>query len=143
MNLDQELRILDLARSVSAGGPGSGRRPSGVSKAIHETLTKYGYRHAGGDVEQRPVLPTPMVNKESQRNVMYHHPEGHSVSVDRTRGMSDWSVHPKQGRGGLGGTMTHWKPGGGGHVTPVGYYQGSGQDADRLDKVLRTVRGVK
>jgi hypothetical protein len=114
---------------VQAGGPGSGRKPSGVSKEVHETLTKYGYKHTAGEVDP------------SWRNAaVYRHPDGHSVGVDRSRGVSDWSVHPAQGREGPSGVKMRAP---GGHATPVGPYAGSGQDTERLGKVLSNVQTGK
>ena len=133
MKLAQAIQLTEVA----AGGPGSGRRPSGVSKEIHETLTKYGYKHTGGDIKPASDIKRGSANL----NLMYRRPDGHSVAINRQRGVSDWSVHPKKGwEGAPGGNKTRVP---GGHITPVGPYQGSGQELERLDRVLKTVQDGK
>jgi hypothetical protein len=131
------MKIADVIalHELDAGGPGSGRHPSGISHEIHNTLTRYGYKHTGGDVEHTSSKVGPM-STQPNKYVMYHHPEGHTVAVDRSKGVSDWKWTHKDGD--KVPTMTRVSNG---RATLVGPNAGSGQQPDRLGSLLYKVHG--
>jgi hypothetical protein len=69
-------------KEIASGGPGSGRRPEGVSQRAHSMITDYGYKHQG---DREYGLGGKL------KVALYKHPEGHEVEVDK-KGKEEFKI---------------------------------------------------